>query len=77
VGHEHLVAELDQPLELERLDLLGAWPAALEVPRTVDADVRGALEHEIVTQQRLDQPAVARLVGVGLARELQNGHGKT
>jgi hypothetical protein len=27
-GHEHVVAELDLPLELERLDQLGVWPAS-------------------------------------------------
>jgi hypothetical protein len=32
VRREHLVANLDEPLELERVDLVSVGPAALELP---------------------------------------------
>ena len=63
VGDDHLVARLDQPLELEDYDRLVVRPAALEELGPVDSDVGGAVEGEVVGQALLDDPAIAALVG--------------
>src|SRR5437016_1721296 len=63
VGHDDLVAGLDEPLELEGLDQLGVRPAALEVPSAIDAQVGRAVEREVVGQKVLDDAAIAGFVG--------------
>jgi hypothetical protein len=72
VRHDHLVTGLNEPLELEGLDLFGVRPAALEVLRTVDAHVSRAVEREVVGQKLLDHATVAGLVSpVAVAGEFQ------
>src|SRR3989440_4940550 len=72
VGHHDLVARLDEAHELDALDELGVWPAALEVARPVDSHVGRAVEREVVAQELLDHIAIAGLIcPVGVASELQ------
>ena len=72
VRDEHLVAVRDEPLEGEGREVLGARPAALEVPLAVDVDVGGAREAEVGGQVALEDAPVAGHVGpVALAGDLQ------
>src|SRR5919197_6119351 len=62
VAHDHLVARLDQPDELELLDRLRVGPAALEVPVPVDPHVGWAEEPEVVAQTLLEHTPIPRFV---------------
>ena len=54
VGHDDLVARLDQALEREGLFPAGARPAALEIATAIEVDVERAGEAEIRGQHFLD-----------------------
>src|SRR5439155_18054170 len=58
VGHDDLVALLDQPLELEPLDQLGVRPAALEVTRPIDSVIRRVVDGDIVGPEPFDDAAI-------------------
>src|ERR687892_250585 len=74
VGHEHLVTDLLESLELEGLDQLAVGPAALEVGHPVDAGVGGAEEGDLVGEEALDDAAIAGRVGVVAgARDVKAG----
>jgi hypothetical protein len=70
VGHDHLVARVDQPHEVVSGSASGAGPAAGEETIPIEPDIEGAGEREVVGQQALGGVAIAGGEGqVQLTRE--------
>src|SRR5438128_100299 len=59
VGHDHLIARLNQPLEVKAGYQRGVRPAALEVRGAVDAGVWRAVEAEVIAEVALEDAALA------------------
>jgi hypothetical protein len=71
IGGQHLVAGLDQPVQLEAAELTGVRPATLEIPVSIDADVERTREFELLVQAALDQLAIAGRKGsIAVTRRL-------
>jgi len=59
IGHDHFVARLDDPNEVEVLALSGAWPAAIKVARAIQSNIEWAGKRELVGEGPLDHVAIA------------------
>ncbi len=71
VSHDHLVARLDQPDEIEVLVPPRPRPATLKVAVTVEFWVRRGGEDEVITQALFEEaPVAGSKCGIGVANNL-------